>query len=62
MSDNQDNFRVGPTTPSRPGKLTIIVLIGVAIGFFVIMYSANTDFVEAQKKEQPPKATSTQMQ
>ncbi|MQA66898.1 MAG: hypothetical protein GEU76_13525 [Alphaproteobacteria bacterium] len=62
MSNNQDNFRVGKTTPSRPGKLTIIGLIGVVIGFFVIMYSANTDYVEAQKKEQPLKVTSTQTQ
>jgi F0F1-type ATP synthase assembly protein I len=62
MSSNQDNFRVGKTTPSRPGKLTIIGLIGVVIGFFVIMYSANKDYVDAQKKEQQPKAAPTQTQ
>lgn len=37
---------IGPTVPSRPSKMTVIMLIGVFIGFFVIMFSQSNDTMD----------------
>lgn len=37
---------VGETVPSRPGKMTVLMLVGVFIGFFVIMFSQSNDTLD----------------
>lgn len=45
--------KVPETVPSRPSKLTIVILIGVVIAFFALVLTAQ-DQEAAQKAAQSP--------
>ncbi len=58
MALNQDT--AGPKfTPSRPSKVTILVLLGIIIAFFAIVLTQGEKSMQ-EIKNQPPAATSTQ--
>jgi hypothetical protein len=37
MATTPDSFRVGPTHASRPGKLMMLILAGIVVGFFAVV-------------------------
>jgi hypothetical protein len=51
---------VGKTIPSRPSKAAILMLVGVFIGFFVIMFSQSNDTLEKGQVAAPVAAPATQ--
>lgn len=60
MDDSQENFRVAESEPSRPGKITVIGLIGLVIGFFVLVFTAGQGEIERQKKAAQAQVSTTQ--
>lgn len=58
--DNIANYRVGPTVPSRPSKLTIVMLAAVVVGFFTLIFTQGEATLQAEKKGSAPSTASTQ--
>lgn len=44
---------VGKTEPSRPSKFMIVILVGVVVGFFAIIFSSSEEIMKVEKQSQP---------
>lgn len=58
--DNVETFRVGPTVPSRPSKLTIVMLAAVVVGFFTLVFTQNDTVMQAERQGSAPSTAATQ--
>lgn len=56
----QDTYRVGKTVPSRPSKLTIVLLIAGVIGFLAFAVTQGESVLKAEKGGNAPSTAATQ--
>lgn len=55
-----DTYRVGKTIPSRPTKLTLVLIVAGFIGFIAIAMTQGEAFLKAEQQSGAPSTAATQ--